>query len=69
MKSPDALAPRLASLAAEHRALDGLIREESRRPAPDFAYIAALKRRRLAAKDALTGLSQRAGRGRRELSA
>ena len=60
MKSADALAPRLASLAAEHRSLDTLIREETRRSAPDFAHVAALKRRKLAIKDQLAALSRRA---------
>ncbi|HBK90742.1 MAG TPA: hypothetical protein DDZ68_03620, partial [Parvularcula sp.] len=50
MKSPGALSQRIASLAATHRAIDGFIREETRRPAPDFAHIAALKRQKLSLK-------------------
>ncbi len=61
MKSPGALSQRIASLAATHRAIDGFIREETRRPAPDFAHIAALKRQKLSLKDSIAVLSRRAG--------
>jgi hypothetical protein len=61
MKDAQALAPRLASLAAAHRALESEIRDELRRAAPDFAHVAGLKRRKLAIKDSLAALSRRAG--------
>lgn len=61
MKTGDALAPRLASLAAAHRTLEGEVKEELRRAAPDFARVASLKRRKLAIKDSLAALSRRAG--------
>lgn len=69
MMTPDALAPRLARLAAEHRSIDSLIREASQRAAPDFAHISALKRRKLAIKDSLAFLSKRAGSSLDGLSA
>lgn len=59
MTSENALARRLASLAAEHRSIDSLIREATRYSAPDFSYIAGLKRRKLAIKDSLAALSTR----------
>lgn len=41
------------SLEARHAGLDRLIEEESRRPAPDTARIAQLKKEKLKIKDAL----------------
>lgn len=69
MDTPIALAPRLASLSAEHRVLEEMIRAEHRRAAPDFAHLAALKRRKLAIKDHILALSRRTGEGRGGLSA
>lgn len=69
MNTPVALAPRLASLSAEHHLLEDLIRSETRRPAPDFTHIAALKRRKLSIKDNIAALSQRAAETRGGLSA
>jgi hypothetical protein len=69
MNSPAALAPRLASLSAEHRLIDDLIRAEMRRPAPDFAHIAALKRRKLGIKDQISELSRRAAETKDGLTA
>lgn len=65
MSSTTPLSPRLMSLSAEHRALEALIREESRRTAPDFARVVSLKKRKLALKDAIALLSRRQSAGGR----
>lgn len=63
MNAPVALAPRLASLSEDHQRLETLIKAEMRRPAPDFATLTALKRRKLAVKDRIVSLSRRAAAG------
>ncbi len=42
------------SLQARHAGLDRMIEEETRRPAPDTALIAKLKKEKLKIKDALS---------------
>jgi hypothetical protein len=61
MAASQSLGPRLASLAADHRALEAAISEEARRAAPDFVQVAALKKRKLALKDQIAALSRRTG--------
>lgn len=60
MMSEAALTPRLASLSAGHQLLEGLIRQERRRLAPDFAQAAKLKQRKLSINDKIAALSRRA---------
>ncbi len=69
MTASRSLAPRIASLAADHRALEAAIREEARRAAPDFVQVAALKKRKLALKDQIAALSRRTGGHGENLSA
>lgn len=48
------LQDRIESLKARHAALDSAIQMEARRPLPDEAQIADLKRQKLRIKDELT---------------
>lgn len=43
----------LAALEAKHAGLDARIAEESRRPAPDAAILASLKKQKLRIKEAI----------------
>jgi hypothetical protein len=43
-----------ASLLARHAGLDARISDESRRPSPDQALLASLKKQKLRIKEALT---------------
>jgi hypothetical protein len=45
-----------AHLIARHAGLDARIADENRRPAPDQAMIARLKKQKLKIKEALSGL-------------
>jgi len=47
------LLDRVESLKAKHAALETALEDESRRPLPDSAALAELKRRKLAIKDEL----------------
>ncbi len=48
---------RIASLKAEHRALEAKIEEETNRPYPDDFTIATLKKRKLLIKDEIANLN------------
>lgn len=50
---------RLESLSERHRAIEGLIEEEMRRPMYDDLRLADLKRRKLAIKDEMSDLETR----------
>lgn len=46
----------IADLQTRHAGLDARIAEESKRPRPDAALIAQLKKEKLRLKEAMTGL-------------
>lgn len=46
----------VSALQAKHAGIDQRITEESRRPNPDSALVASLKKRKLKIKEALAGL-------------
>jgi hypothetical protein len=51
--NPQASNPHLAALSQRHRSIEGQLEEEMRRPLPDAAVIARLKREKLKVKDAI----------------
>jgi hypothetical protein len=50
----------LTSLQRRHAALDAEVRKARSEPAPDFVKLTALKRRKLALKDAIAASSRNA---------
>jgi hypothetical protein len=51
------LQDRIEALKAKHHALETALQEESRRPRPDDAEIARLKKQKLQIKDEIAALS------------
>jgi hypothetical protein len=54
MIKPPVANPHVEALSSRHRTIEGQIAAEMRRPLPDTATIARLKREKLKVKDAIT---------------